>query len=101
MYGHSGERMVKVWVLDDKGEKTPAFFSVHGYETETNTVYQFHGCHWHGHKCIENRTERQRLRYKDTYEIDWLIANNGWDTKYNLVSIWGCEKPMLILIPAL
>ena len=24
--GHGGERMVKVWVLNDKGEKDPAFF---------------------------------------------------------------------------
>ena len=23
-----------------------------------------------------------------------LITNSGWDIKYNLVSIWGCEKPI-------
>ena len=28
-------------------------------------------------------------------QIDWPIANNGWDTKYNLVSTWECEEPML------
>ena len=51
MCGHGGERKVKVWVLDDKGKKTPAFFSVDGFEDlmdfETNTEYQFHGYHWH------------------------------------------------------
>ena len=26
MSGHGGERMVPVWVLDDKGEKEPVFF---------------------------------------------------------------------------
>ena len=45
--------------------------------------------------CIENRTKRQSLIYKDRCKIDWLIANNGWDTKYNLVSIWSCEEPII------
>ena len=86
MCGHGGEHMVKVWVLNDKGKKEPASFLVDGYEPETNTVYQFHGCHWHGHTCLKNRTKRQQKRYKDTCQIDWLIKNNGWDTEYNLVS---------------
>ena len=78
MCGHGGERMVKVWVLNDKSKKEQASFLVDG-EPETNTVYQFHG-------CIKNRTKRQQKRYKDTCRIDRLIKNNGWDTKYNLVS---------------
>ena len=61
MCGHGGERIVKVWVLDCKTKKTPAYFSVDGYEPETNTVYQFHRSHWHGHTCMLNRTKR-RLR---------------------------------------
>ena len=64
--GHGGECMVKVWVLNDKGKKEPAFFLVDGYDPETNTVYQFHGCPWHGHTCLKNRTKRQQKRYKDT-----------------------------------
>ena len=43
--GHSGERMVTVWLLNDKDEKEPACFLVDRYEPETNTVHQFHGCH--------------------------------------------------------
>lgn len=50
---------------------------------------------WHRHTSIENRTERQKLGYKDTCQVDWIIANNGWYTKYNLVSIWGCENAIL------
>ena len=95
MCEHGGERMVKVWVLNDKREKEPASFLVDGYEPETNTVYQFHGCHWHGHTCLKNRTKRQQKRHKDTCQIDWLIKNNGWDTKYNLVSTWESEEPIL------
>ena len=38
--------MVPVWVLNDKGEKELVSFLVDGYELGTNTVYQFHRCHW-------------------------------------------------------
>ena len=68
---------------------------VDGYEPETNTVYQFHGCHWYGHTCLKNRTKRQQKRYKDACQIDWLIKNNGWYAKYSLVSTWECEEPIL------
>ena len=27
--------------------------------------------------------------------MDWLIKNNGWDTKYNIVSTWEYEEPIL------
>ena len=60
MCRHGGECMVKVWVLNDKGKKTPVLFLVNRYETETNTVYQFDECHWHGHTCLKNRTKRQQ-----------------------------------------
>ena len=50
------------------GKKEPVSFLVDGYEPETNTVYQFHGCHWHGHTCLKNRTKRQ----KDTCQINCL-----------------------------
>ena len=93
--GHDGERMVKVWILNNKGEKEPVSFLVIGYEPETNTVYQFHGCHWHGHTCLRDRTRRQQKRYKDKCKIDWLIENNRWNTEYNLVSTWECEEPIL------
>ena len=27
--------------------------------------------------------------------MDWLIKNNGWDTKYNIVSTWKYGEPIL------
>ena len=93
MCGHGGERMVMVWLL--KAKKEPASFLIDGYYPGTNTVYQFHGCHGHGHTCLKDRTRRQQKRYKDMCQIDRLIKNNGWDTKYSLVSTWECEKPIL------
>ena len=65
--GHGGERMVKVLVLNNKGEKEPVNFLV---EHETNPVYQFHGCYGHGHTCLKNRAKRQKKRYKDPSQID-------------------------------
>ena len=65
--------MVTVWVLNDKGKKEPASFLVDGYKPETNTVYQFHGCHWHGHTCLKDATKRQQKTYRDTSQIDRLI----------------------------
>ena len=35
------------------------------------------------------------MRYKDTWQFGMLIANNERDAKYNLVSIWESEKPIL------
>ena len=62
MCGHGGERMMIVWVLNDKDENES--FLVDRYEPETNTEYQFHGCHWHGHTCLNNRTKRQQRDMK-------------------------------------
>ena len=95
MYRHGGERMVQVWVLNDKGKNEQVSFLLDGYEPETNTVYQFHGRHWHGHTCLKNCTRRQQKRYEDTCRIDQLIKNNGWDTEYNLLSTWEYEEPIL------
>ena len=39
--GHGGER----WV-----ERAP----VDGYNHETKTVFQYHGCHWHGCRSKKN-----------------------------------------------
>ena len=44
---------------------------------------------------VNNRAKRQQKRYKDVCQIDRLFKNNGWDTKYNLVSTWECEEPIL------
>ena len=50
----------------------PVHFLVDGYEPETNTVYQFHGYHWHGHTWSKNRTKRQQKRYKHTRQIECI-----------------------------
>ena len=34
--------------------KNTSTFLVDGYEPETKTVHQFHGCHWHGDTCLKS-----------------------------------------------
>ena len=69
-------------------------YKVDGYCEETKTVYQFHGCYWHGcNRCYNelsvNRFNQHNMKYlyKRTLAIDELIRNNG----YNLVQIWEHE----------
>ena len=56
-----------VWVLNDKGEKELVSFLIDGYEPGINTVYQFHGCHWHGHTCLKNKILCQPRNVKNQY----------------------------------
>ena len=62
MCGHGGERQVTVWYLNSEGERDYTTYPADGYEPETRTVYQFHGCKWHGHNCIKDRTSSKRER---------------------------------------
>ena len=89
--GHGGERFIKGHPVD-------------GYHPETKTVFQFHGCHWHG--CIqcfpnpEQRTEviridkngnetTRELAHIKTLARSEEIRHLG----YNLVERWEHEQP--------
>ena len=89
--GHGGERFIKGVPVD-------------GYQPETKTVFQFHGCHWHG--CIqcfpnpEQRTEVIRTEKngkETTREISYLKTFARSDEirhlGYNLVERWEHERP--------
>ena len=89
--GHGGERFIKGAPVD-------------GYHPETKTVFQFHGCHWHGCiQCFPNREQRneviridkngiettRKIAYIKTLARSEEIRNLG----YNLVERWEYEKP--------
>ena len=40
----------------------PRNIPVDGYCAETNTVFQFHGCWWHGHNCRLNAGKKPSMR---------------------------------------
>ena len=81
--GHGGER----WV-----ERAP----VDGYNHETKTVFQYHGCHWHGcRKCyphdrnriITHHDQTREDRFKATVERTQNLRAAG----YHVIEAWSCE----------
>jgi hypothetical protein len=72
---------------------------VDGFHAPTSTVFQFHGCFWHGHQCQEEASEKRDtsvsemrgVRAEDlfvaTLEKDDYIRSLG----YKLVTVWECD----------
>ncbi|KAL4136009.1 hypothetical protein QTP88_007583 [Uroleucon formosanum] len=77
------------------GEKTIAGNKVDGFNNKSKTVYQFHGCFWHGCiKCFKDRETINNINhetmddlYQKTIERSTAIKNAG----YNLVVQWACD----------
>lgn len=86
-YMNDGEYSIKL--LNNKITK------VDGFCKKNNTVYEFHGCFWHGcPKCFPNRNDinpKSKKIYKNLYENtllrDDLIRKSG----YNLITLWECD----------
>ena len=82
--GHGGERCVTYTTpLGNEVE-----IMVDGFDPKSSTVYQFHGCKWHGCPCqgVPNHPKYQR-----TIERDNFIKSLG----HNVISVWECENPKL------
>ena len=59
---------------------------------QTQTVYQFHGCYWHGHDCSLNRGKDKRKKpmaelLEETRANTEYIRSKGYD----VVERWECE----------
>ena len=70
-------------------------FSADGYHEETNTIYEYHGCFWHGcPSCYPNREDLNPISKKTFEELytSTLDRTNSLKTLgYNVIEIWGCE----------
>ena len=60
---------------------------VDGYEPTTGTVYQYHGCYWHGCQCNEHEGPGGGS-LESTLEMDAAIAEN-----HPMVVVWEHEVP--------
>ena len=80
--GHGGEFSVKIG-----GKK----IFVDGYEPKTRTIFQYHGCKWHGCPCRKERNSLDEKRYSKTIELEEKMKEQG----FKLFSVWECEKPEL------
>ena len=45
---------ISIQHAENGGEYRINNYKVDGYDEANNTVYEFHGCHWHGHPCHLN-----------------------------------------------
>ena len=104
--GHGGEYYVYLYAGKEKDSRAREI-PVDGYEPESNTIFQYHGCKWHGCPC-QKRKERNSLeeelrplgrsqaliaeqRYAKTIELEKKMKEQG----FKIVSVWECEKPEL------
>jgi len=76
-----------------KGEYNIGKFKADGYHKGTNTIYEFHGCAWHG--CCKCRKDRDKIlhgktyaeRYDKTTKKEEMLKALG----YRLIKIWECD----------
>ena len=95
--GHGGEYYVYLYAGKEKDSRAREI-PVDGYEPESNTIFQYHGCKWHGCPC-RKRKERNSLeeeliaeqRYAKTIELEKKMKEQG----FKIVSVWEFEKPEL------
>ena len=93
--GHGGEYYVHLYAGKEKNSHAREI-PVDGYEPESNTIFQYHGCKWHGCPCRKERNslEEERIaeqRYAKTIELEKKMKEQG----FKIVSVWECEKPEL------
>lgn len=85
--------------LNTGKEKKIDHYPVDGYDESSNTVFQFHGCYWHGHDCwVTKKITDQKWRdsredkMKRTKKTTASIQRQG----YRVVEMWECHfKNML------
>lgn len=77
-----------------KGEKKILQYRVDGFCKDTNKVYEFYGCYWHGcPKCCPNNNsgpgtfETTNDAYKHCLDRSDIVRNEG----YELEEIWECD----------
>ena len=95
--GHGGEYYVHLYAGKEKNSHAREI-PVDGYEPKSNTIFQYHGCKWHGCPC-QKRKERNspeeeisaEQRYAKTIELEKKMKEQG----FKIVSVWECEKPEL------
>jgi hypothetical protein len=70
-------------------------YKVDGYCKDTNTVYEFNGCFFHGCiKCYKNQDEinpKLKKTYKQLYDFTQKRKQEIINLGYNFEEIWECE----------
>ena len=88
--------------LNHGSEKRVGKYLVDGWDSNTNTIYQYQECYFHGHQCnttakIKDQRwieERDKI-LKKTLEISTYLQEQG----YTIIKMWECEIRKLHNIP--
>jgi hypothetical protein len=74
-------------------EKRIGHLLVDGFDPDTKTVYQFHGCFYHAHECILKKTkdEKQKRKLISRQKMTQAGSNYIKSQGYKLVEIYECE----------
>ena len=77
---------------------TPAqSYNMEGYHAASNTVYEYHGCIFHGcRKCYPKQGNMKRFCHPDravseVYEATLKKTAILHDAGYTVIEIWGCD----------
>ena len=75
-------------------------FTVDGFHRETNTVYEFHGCFWHGCPkcypvCDETHLRLCDRTMQDVYNKTQKKMTRLRTQGYNVIQMWECEWTQL------
>ncbi|KAK3085829.1 hypothetical protein FSP39_009262 [Pinctada imbricata] len=75
-------------------EKRVGPYPVDGFCSDTDTIFQFHGCYFHGHDCyitksIKNKEWRERRleKLEKTQATTAFLRDQGYD----VTEMWECE----------
>ena len=80
--GHGGER----WILNKP---------VDGFHPQTKTVFQYHGCYWHG--CLRSYPDRNKIidlndkTREDNYQATVKRTAELRAAGYRVIEAWACE----------
>ena len=71
-------------------------FHVDGFDVTTNTVYEFHGCFWHGCPRHYPHRHEKHLRHcdrtmQDVYETTQQRTQTLRAEGYTVMEMWGCD----------
>lgn len=69
-------------------------YKVDGYDSTTNTVYEFWGDFWHGNPAVYNQQDinvRTGTTFGELYEKTLFKREHLLSSGYNVIDIWECD----------